>query len=1003
MAKKDLLTVSQTIRDETAVGGNTAGEVGGTLVGLVRSSVADYDATYPYITGERMRIGDVEWIAQSNTTASQSPTTHPAKWRTATVTSKASIAEGDYRPVATHVLAQLLAEAEDAEQGDIPLASTTEPGIVQRATLDEIKEGNNRDKYTSPGDIKDFFVDFFSRFSGLPFRLTDPITASQILGVRYDTVTDQWYMTNVEASDSEGGGIGTPVVDSAGNLPILSFKAADGKVYLTPDAKLQERFVTLSRLYNLLKTATVGTSQNTTHFVGIGPDGMTQFPLASLPQGNSSGTPYIVSEWKDLPLGNYVTYPNNPRWFHLGTSPASTVGTTDMLTVEFKYGPWANVNGQLTQTSITVELKNRDGFAAEIKDRWGRSRDAEIRSFLQTSGEVKHYVYFIADYYVVGFIRGHGIGGSAFNPELTPTIGTNSSGVINNRIPPAGRELWSTGTAAPTHDFNGEQHSTPYPTLTEGMATMAETKITNLAVVPPSLTNQQLKEFFPVFHRAGDKKLYKMVGETLSRWLGDNYGIMGLAESGDFVLGPQIVTPPGTNIIPLGVPFSRTITAGLFLSPTGLALTLSVSGPVPAGMTLSGLALSDTPTASGTYSLTVKATDTNGKYVEAPWIITVLPGNRAPFIPEIPDQTASLTTQTVISLYPLYAAIDPDGDAVTYGYASETNLITFDNSPTGLQYTVPAGLTPGKSYWVQLKATDTAGNVTSRQFNIIIPPAGVADFAMASPAMDCANMRITINTTGGAAADTREYRIMGVRDWSPNKVFDLPAGIVNDPNTTKLTLQARIGTNIVQVVDYLFRASCTPAGSLPAPTAPTYTPRTVVVGRSVSIPILDFTPPSGTTLTYAYDGLPGWLTIGPELVGGGMTSSPTIHGIAPSAGNIEITVTAKASNGTEASAKINILILPVTTGGYKVSESTNPNLLRLKVTTENGALLLSNEATPGQTLYYKLNGDKEAPLTRTDLNGVYPLGQNTYVEVFTSNTPGDTVPSAAQHVTFYTT
>jgi hypothetical protein len=104
----------------------------------------------------------------------------------------------------------------------------------------------------------------------------------------------------------------------------------------------------------------------------------------------------------------------------------------------------------------------------------------------------------------------------------------------------------------------------------------------------------------------------------------DSNGCTGDGSTYTLVIGCQVitVTNPVTNTGTVNAAFSQTFTAGNAILPVTFSLN---SGTLPAGLTLSsGGVLSGTPTQSGSFPITVKATDTNGCFgISATYTLTI--------------------------------------------------------------------------------------------------------------------------------------------------------------------------------------------------------------------------------------------------------------------------------------------------------------------------------------------------------------------------------------------
>ncbi|QHW01499.1 hypothetical protein GJR95_28960 [Spirosoma endbachense] len=73
----------------------------------------------------------------------------------------------------------------------------------------------------------------------------------------------------------------------------------------------------------------------------------------------------------------------------------------------------------------------------------------------------------------------------------------------------------------------------------------------------------------------------------------------------------------------VGDSLTYSLPEGLFFDPDGRITTLTLTGPLPTGVTRSGLTLRGIPTQSGSFSLTATATDDRGGTISSPVILTI--------------------------------------------------------------------------------------------------------------------------------------------------------------------------------------------------------------------------------------------------------------------------------------------------------------------------------------------------------------------------------------------
>jgi hypothetical protein len=149
--------------------------------------------------------------------------------------------------------------------------------------------------------------------------------------------------------------------------------------------------------------------------------------------------------------------------------------------------------------------------------------------------------------------------------------------------------------------------------------------------------------------------------------------------------------------------------------PNGDTLTYRLVAPIPAGMTINqgtGL-ISWTPTANGSFPITVRVTDVGGLFVQQSFTITVA-ANAAPVITSRPPLTGKVGvpySYTVI-------ATDPNGDAITYRGSGLGNPNEFSvNATTGVVSWTPA---QAGSIRIRVRASDTAGLTVEQSFFVAV-------------------------------------------------------------------------------------------------------------------------------------------------------------------------------------------------------------------------------------------------------------------------------------------
>ena len=307
------------------------------------------------------------------------------------------------------------------------------------------------------------------------------------------------------------------------------------------------------------------------------------------------------------------------------------------------------------------------------------------------------------------------------------------------------------------------------------------------------------------------------------------------------VVNGQLATLSST----VGVPFSYSLSPGLFTDPAGLALTYSYRG-LPAGLTGNGSVISGSPTTSGAGNFTVTATNTAGlsASASAAYVIAAPVGQAQP--PVQVSQLSALSGQVgqlVNYVIPAGAFRDPTNSPLTFSYRN----LPVGLSGSGLTVSgTPVGAGSGQ---FTLLVTNLADMSLSVQVNYSIaaqvttPPSGA--LTMIAPLYNCATGAITFQTTGGNGS-LIEYRSVGITDWSsnPNQFLDRDARVVSD--TPPFQLYARQSG---QVASYTWSRQAFCAGVTTPPTTPpvsttTAPPPTPPVSTTTTPPP---TPPVSTT------------------------------------------------------------------------------------------------------------------------------------------------------------
>ena len=158
------------------------------------------------------------------------------------------------------------------------------------------------------------------------------------------------------------------------------------------------------------------------------------------------------------------------------------------------------------------------------------------------------------------------------------------------------------------------------------------------------------------------------------------------------------------------------------------ALTFSAISSRPDIATVSiiagNLTLTPLPNANGTLTVTVRAADPEGLFVDVPMAVTLIPVNDPPVIPAaIPDVAANdAGSDALIDFSPLVS--DPDaGDVLTWRVIGNTNPALFSElsfDPQGRLTIRYAPYVSGEAT-ITVSVSDSAGTVAQRSFTVVLP------------------------------------------------------------------------------------------------------------------------------------------------------------------------------------------------------------------------------------------------------------------------------------------
>ena len=299
---------------------------------------------------------------------------------------------------------------------------------------------------------------------------------------------------------------------------------------------------------------------------------------------------------------------------------------------------------------------------------------------------------------------------------------------------------------------------------------------------------------------------------------------------------PPVVVNPIPNQAILMVPaYSFGIPAATFSDPEGQNLVLTITG-LPAGLHQEGNFIEGTPTQSGTFPITVRATDPGGLWVDTTFMLTIGPNNPNPpsnpalqlVAPLYNCQTGAITFQTS----------GGDGSLIEFmaigitGWTSNANQLVeaaLRNDPTIAPLTLKARQNGVEiSYIWNLLAYCQGGNQPPQQPE---SPSG-QPLQLLAPTYNCLTGEITFHTMGGDGTEIG-YMAVGITGWSKSPNQFVEAALRNDPTIAPFTLKARQGEVEVSY-NWNLVAYCNSGARMASPEVSANRWQAVVLGNPVT-------------------------------------------------------------------------------------------------------------------------------------------------------------------------
>ncbi|MES2672321.1 MAG: putative Ig domain-containing protein [Pseudomonadota bacterium] len=356
---------------------------------------------------------------------------------------------------------------------------------------------------------------------------------------------------------------------------------------------------------------------------------------------------------------------------------------------------------------------------------------------------------------------------------------------------------------------------------------------------------------------------------------------------------PTLTLTPaaGTLTAPYGAPYSQTFTAGGSPGPYSYVLT----GALPAGVTFSGNTLSGTPTAPGSYPITVTATDTALTGAGAPFSIT------QNYTLDVPAPTIVVNPATLPN--PIAGAAYSQTITVTGGVSPHSFAVTSGSLPTGLTLT-SGGVLSGTSFEVgtfnfTVTATDANGQTGARAYTLTIAAPTLTLTPAAGTLTAPYGVAYSQTFTAGGSPGPYNYVLTGA----------LPAGVTFSGNTLSGTPTVPGSYPItVTATD----TSLTGAGA-PFSIAQNYTldvpaPTIVVNPATLPNPIAGAAYSQTITVTGGVSPHSFAVTSGSLPTGLTLTSGGVLSGTSFEVGTFNFTVTATDANGQTGSRAYTLTI-----------------------------------------------------------------------------------------------
>ena len=343
--------------------------------------------------------------------------------------------------------------------------------------------------------------------------------------------------------------------------------------------------------------------------------------------------------------------------------------------------------------------------------------------------------------------------------------------------------------------------------------------------------------------------------------------------------------------------YSQTITAA---NGTGAKTLVISSGTLPPGLTFTPATgvLAGTPTATGPFSFTIKATDSVGATGTQIYSVTI---NAAVGVTpaSLPDWTLNKSgyLQTITG---------------TNGTGAKTFSVSTGAIPTGLTLASGTGILSGTpaaagTFNFTITATDTVGATGAQAYVVAInPPVSIATATLSNWTLYLSGYSRTVTTSGGTGAATFTVTAGALPGGLALSSAGLLSGTPNAAGTFNFTLTAKdsVGATGAQAYTIIIN----PALSFATATLPNWTLNTPGYSRNLTV--------NGGTgaATFA-------VTAGALPAGLSLTSAGLLSGTPSALGTLNVTITATDSLGATGTLAYWITINP----GVSITTATLPD------------------------------------------------------------------------------